>query len=330
MHSRIVDRYNSRDVARSLTKGQECTLCGNNSGNEVFCSAEKMYGLGGVFEYLRCSNCGLMELLNPPQLMSDYYPDGQYYSIHNKTQPFKEWLVRARDGSYASDAKITVFLRKWFPNVALEATLATGLNPNSKVLDVGCGNGRLLMSLAQLGFTDLQGVDPLLKQSEKRDGINLISGDITKACGPFDLIMFHHCLEHVPEQVGVLTHARKLLRERGRVLVRIPTCQSLAFEIYGTNWVQLDAPRHIFLHTHRSLHLTAHDAGFQISRLYCDSQPMQFWASDMYRDGLPLTSSRLRLYKRRRAHLYRSFSKFLNLNLFGDQLVAELRPCHSP
>ena len=66
----------------------------------------------------------------------------------------------------------------------------------------------------------------------------------------WDLIMFHHSLEHMTDHIEVLRSAKEKLAAGGACLVRIPVA-NWAWQHYGANWVQLDAPRHLIIHTLR-------------------------------------------------------------------------------
>ena len=52
--------------------------------------------------------------------------------------------------------------------------------------------------------------------------------------------------------------------------------------MYGTNWCQLDAPRHCFIHTFRSMEILASQTGLEIREHYYDSNEYQFWLSELY------------------------------------------------
>ena len=54
----------------------------------------------------------------------------------------------------------------------------------------------------------------------------------------------------------------------------------------------LDPPRHLFIHTVRSLTLLAEHAGLTPVRRYRDSWGLQFWGSEQYRDDIPLRDPR--------------------------------------
>jgi SAM-dependent methyltransferase len=147
----------------------------------------------------------------------------------------------------------------------------------------------------------------------------------------FDLVTFHHSLEHMPKQIEALAHARRLLAPGGKVLVRIPTVTSEAYELYGENWVNLYAPRHFVLHSHRSLGIAASRAGLEVTQLWCDSTDMQFMASEQYRRDIPLMDPRSIAknkksgpFTRQEQKEYARRAAALNDSLRGDTICAVL------
>ena len=303
----------------------KCPICGNEVNNLVMNFEEKMFRMGEVFDYLDCSFCKAISIISPPDDLSRYYKQSGYYSVQ-AVSSVRQALMHIRDMTYVTAYPGAGLVRKYFPNSALETTLlATRGDSKARILDVGCGNGALLKSLTKLGMTALTGVDPLLGSDQVIGGIRLISGELSVVNGEFDVITFHHSLEHMHESKKVLSQARKLLAPNGRIVVRIPTRDSLAYLIYRENWFQIDAPRHMCLHSHRSIGVLAEGVGLKIERIHCDSRPMQFWASDLYRDGLPLSSPQARKkYERHQRRFYQVLSQFANDNNVGDQIVVQL------
>jgi len=301
-----------------------CSLCANTQHNSLLTAEENMFGMGKMFDYLHCGHCGVLHILDVPPDLAAYYPTGAYYSTQRKSWVTQQ-LARLRDRSYAYPSLLGSLLRSRFPSPALQATLNIAQDRTTRILDVGCGGGALLRSLADLGFEHLYGVDPLITAKQTHEGVHLLPGELKDVHGEFDLIMFHHSLEHMPDQLNVLTAARERLTPDGRVLICIPTVDSLAFDAYGRHWGQLDAPRHLYLHSHRSIRELACKAGFQISALHCNSQPMQFWTSEMHKDGYPLISAHLKIYKRRRIRFFRQLTIWANSVDRGDQIAVQLR-----
>ncbi len=60
---------------------------------------------------------------------------------------------------------------------------------------------------------------------------------------------------------------------------------------YNTDWVGLDAPRHIFIHTIRSMETLAKEAGLEIREIIFDSGPYHIWASEQYKKDIPLMAA---------------------------------------
>jgi hypothetical protein len=71
----------------------------------------------------------------------------------------------------------------------------------------------------------------------------------------FDLVMLHHSFEHLPDPRESCGNLQSFA---ARVNLSDPDSgRAFAWEKYGVNWVQLDAPRHLFLYTERSFRLLA-------------------------------------------------------------------------
>jgi predicted SAM-dependent methyltransferase len=109
-----------------------------------------------------------------------------------------------------------------------------------------------------------------------------VKKEIREVSGKFDLIMFHHVLEHLQDPLGTLELAKSLLNPGGQILIRIPLSDSETARKYGEKWVQLDAPRHFFLHTRKSMKFLADKFGMSIEKVVYDSEGFQFLGSELY------------------------------------------------
>jgi SAM-dependent methyltransferase len=199
------------------------------------------------------------------------------------------------------------------------------------ILDVGCGGGSLLGFLRRAGFGYLAGIDPYLPGDvEVLPGLVVRKLSMNLVQESFDLIMLHHVFEHLESGGTMLDLCRQRLRPGGKILLRFPTAESDAWEIYRELWVQLDAPRHLFLHTQASLKLLAGRAGLELQHWSCDSTAFQYWGSELYRRGLALfdrngaaakpedffTIAQMKTFAKKAKHA--------NLAQRGDQIVAVL------
>jgi len=138
------------------------------------------------------------------------------------------------------------------------------------ILDVGCGSGGFIRELRSFGF-NASGADPFIAQPVM-DGDSLLVAqcaidDITQH---YDVVMMHHSLEHVPDQVGTLAEVRRILNPGGTAIIRVPVIDSWAAGYFGDKWAHLDPPRHFFLHTRKSLALAAERAGLKVTQIRDD------------------------------------------------------------
>ncbi len=218
----------------------------------------------------------------------------RFHSLFRKTITF---LERSRNAFLLTGrgvmGRALSMVKPHSPTFVLSLLRKTRLQPDSNILDVGCGNGRLLHHMKSLGCGNLTGVDPFLPRDIRfQDGFVLLSqsvGDLPND-PPFDLIMFNHSFEHVSDPHASMKAAARLLADEGVVFIRTPTVDSYAWRHYGVDWVQLDAPRHSFIHSRRSLEYLAEAAGLELYDVIYDSTEFQFWGSEQYRRDIALNA----------------------------------------
>ena len=219
------------------------------------------------------------------------------------------------------------------PEPKLSTLKPLKLKKSSKIMDVGCGAGNLLFSLKEIGFQQLLGIDPFNEADiHYENGLSIEKKSIHEATGKWDLIMFHHSFEHVFDQAEVLQKAHQLLDDNGQCLIRIPTVSSYAWMHYGLNWVQLDAPRHLFLHSVESMRQLAEKNGFALQQVIYDSNALQFWGSEQYQQNIPLRDKRSyaegikhSIFTKKDIKNFEKRAKELNAHEQGDQAAFYLR-----
>lgn len=265
-----------------------CQICANSENNRAHSVREMMFGLREIFPYVECGQCGCLQLLQIPADMSRYYPR-DYYSF--QTHGALKTFVRHQWSSYAYHGRNLVgklVSRFFVPNGSMQAIRRSGISRQAKVLDVGCGSGRLLLDLAYLGFTDLSGADPFISADIIHpEGPRVYKRQLAEMTGTFDLIMLHHSFEHMSEPARVMAEIDRLLRPGGELIVRIPVASSHAWRTYGVDWVNLDAPRHFFLHTFKSMEILASRAGWRTGSIVHEGNDEQFWMSEQYARDIP-------------------------------------------
>ncbi|KAG1653997.1 hypothetical protein GQR58_025263 [Nymphon striatum] len=185
------------------------------------------------------------------------------------------------------------------------------------------------------GFTDLLGIDPFNAEDIAYDnGLRIEKKSIHDMTdkNEWDLIMFNHSYEHVFDQLEVLEKAFRLLKPGGTCMIRIPTVTSWAWRTFGVDWVQLDAPRHLFLHSVKSMHTLADKAGFKLEDVVYDSFAFQYWGSQQYQKGITLLDPKSYAvnpeksdYSPEQIKEFESHSKQLNEEKAGDQAAFYLK-----
>lgn len=305
-----------------------CGICTSAESSGVYAAREMMFGLRTSFHYAQCASCGTLWLTDSPADLSSYYP-GNYYSLSFESASavtrLKRFLISSRDRSYfGSPNLIGRLLARFYPEGMLFAVSKLKLDVTARILDIGCGRGELLRRMAALKFKNLIGVDPFVPGNiSYGDNARVLKATVEDMdAESFDLVMFHHSLEHVGNPGNTLRSAVRLLHREGQCLVRIPVV-SYAWTKYGTNWVQLDPPRHVWLPTEHSMKTLGESVGLVLENVEYDSTSFQFWGSELYSRDVPLQSANRRTvgsYLRRALNdEYRDTAVALNRRGQGDQ-----------
>ena len=313
-----------------------CKICGNATNNRLHQAREISFGLRDKFTYLECGDCGCLQLLNIPSDMSRYYP-GDYYSlqVHGRLMTFvrHQWAAYGYRGRNLIGR---VFSKFFFEPYAIRSVSRAGLPKTARILDVGCGSGKFLLDMRHLGFTNLFGADPFIPGDLRyENGPTVFKREIASVEGVYDLIMFHHSFEHMDRQAEIFASVRRLLSPQGKVIVRIPVSSSYGWRHYGINWYGLDAPRHLYLHTAKSLEMLASASGLTIENAVQEGSHATFWLSELYardvagNDPEAISSVRplnwLRALVSGKTRGYRAKAEELNRKGEGDAVSFQLR-----
>ena len=322
-----------------------CRICQNIGPHLEWVAREMMYGTQEEFRYFECSACGCLQIDTVPPNLGSQYPGEYYAPIHGSLyRRVKDTIRRPfRARRFKSLLRGRGILPSLFPETVIPGHLLLmmrqfGITTNADVLDIGCGTGKFLRYLSAVGFHRLTGIDPFLPRDIALPrSIRLLKREIWEVEGEFDLILSTHSLEHMPDQNMAMGAISRLLAPSGVAVVRIPTVSSLAWETYRGNWVQLDAPRHLFLHSRNSFSLLAENHGLRIADICDDSTEVQFWGSEQYRRDVPLNSPmsftvdhRTPLFTTEEMSEFRRRAEVLNKEGRGDQFSAALVKSRQP
>jgi SAM-dependent methyltransferase len=307
-----------------------CRICTNSENNKAYQIREMMFGFRDEFTYFECSQCGCLQITETPRNIEKYYPSN-YYSFQQKASGhFIKRFIRIQSDRCAlfNVGLIGKLLYKRRPNDIIKAIAKAKVSRQSRILDVGCGSGSLLYSLKDVGIRKLVGIDPYITYE-------VINGDVKilkKTFGElpdsqmFDLVVFNHSFEHIPDQLGTLLKVSRILGRNGVCLIRMPFKTEHIWNLYGVDWVQIDAPRHLLIHTMKSFNYLAKEAGLAIKDVTFDSTEFQFWCSEQYKRDIPLKAEnsyavnpRKGIFTAKQIKEFRKMARELNRTNQGDQ-----------
>lgn len=219
--------------------------CGNNDFSEF------------STEYARCVACGtLVELM----ALSD-----EALTVKNDDADFygkKYWLEhQSKDFGYPNIFQRTK-LDLTDRNLHWLKTLLKYKAPPSKVLELGCSHGSFVALLRQAGY-DASGMEMspwVVEFAQQTFDIPMLVGpveNIELEAGTFDVVALMDVLEHLPDPVGTMSHALRLLKPDGILLIQTPQAKD---EMIYSTLVETKAPfleqfksdEHLYLFTQSS------------------------------------------------------------------------------
>jgi SAM-dependent methyltransferase len=135
-----------------------------------------------------------------------------------------------------------------------------------RLLDVGCYDGAFLLAAQTLGFV-AEGVEPDPRGASlaRGRGLRVTETPFEQAqfAEPFQAVTFIHSLEHLPDPLAALAHARGLLAPGGALLIEVPNFDAWSRRLFGRRWRQYIADHfHFFEPATLSRCLDA--AGFEV------------------------------------------------------------------
>jgi 2-polyprenyl-3-methyl-5-hydroxy-6-metoxy-1,4-benzoquinol methylase len=274
-----------------------CKICGASEYNKEFKIKESMFGSKDEFVYFECSKCGCLQLGQIPRNIDNYYPSNYYSFKKRKSDSFIKKFFRRKRDKYACFKKdpIGKMISQKYPNQLFKALNKTDINHESRILDVGCGAGDSLQSLEEIGFQNLTGIDPYISEDiiEIENNLEIFKKTIHELSDnkKFDVIIFNHSFEHIPDQLETIFKISKLLSEEGVCLIRMPVKTDYVWNRFNINWVQIDAPRHFFIHTLKSFEVLFKDTNLVFQNIVFDSTEFQFWGSEQNEKGIALEAN---------------------------------------
>jgi SAM-dependent methyltransferase len=241
----------AHSIPESALENVPCGLCGSPDADVKFTD--------GPFSVVTCRHCELTYVtprLTDLDLIDHVYDEGYWTSDAAKTRGYTD---------YRSDAPL--YLKTYRRRLRV---IARYFERPGRVLDVGCAAGYFLSVMQEEGWdvTGLEPSAPIRAQAAERIGAENVRAGLLHEAGlapaSFDLVTLWDVLEHIPDPVAALSHARALLAPGGKLLIETQNVDSRAAKVLGPRWQHYKHAEHIYHFNPKTLGVVLERAGFRV------------------------------------------------------------------
>lgn len=257
-----------KDLIKEMEK-VSCPVCNSNDFKKLFKAKNVIYHLPGVFDIVKCRNCGLI-MTNPrptKQEIGKYYPDnyGPYKMAYKNTDNSKKAISKKGELLRLLKKLYRAFMQS-------NSTKIPKFSKPGKVFELGCGVGNELKELKDAGW-EAEGVemDRVCVDYANRNDLNVECGrleDFDFGENRYDLITAFFVLEHVHNPIDVLKKLRRMIKDSGYFVFSIPNLDSWEFSFFKGNWQALDPPLHLFHYKKSVIKKILDLCGFKLKRIH--------------------------------------------------------------
>jgi SAM-dependent methyltransferase len=260
-----------------------CDICSNSNYRILCVTTDRSFPIGGSFQLVTCSNCGLLYLNPQPEFeeLQRHYPTEDYYAYRSGREPTnivdneKLALWRTiRDGILKPWSKLLPPLQN---SMERELAYLGPIHCGMKILDVGCGVGDGLSFYRERGASTYGvEINPKACEEGRNKGHHIFCGQLFDAGFEsefFDVIRFHQSLEHMFSPKRILLEAYRILKSNGRVWISLPNHDGIHARLFGKWFYAIESPRHLFGFTPSTMARLLTQTGFQMEHLHTHSLP---------------------------------------------------------
>ena len=227
-----------------------CRLC-----ESTYLELYYTQGNRNQYEFFKCTNCGLVNYD-----ISKGLDQGKYTNVYLDPELL--------------DHKINI------DQIETYKFIHTNINLKGSLLDIGCGNGRLLVSAKNEGW-NVKGIElseEFGRQIKKRYDIDVNITDFFKydnPLGTFDVVVLRHVLEHLPDCISAMTKINQILKNGGYGVLEFPNIEGMNLKFkrflnksgiarkkYGDNYM----PGHCNEFSKKSFKYLLQQTGFKLLR----------------------------------------------------------------
>lgn len=187
---------------------RSCPICQNKRGSVLYKQQfllPETHILPSESDIVSCSHCGFV-FADTPASQQTY---DQYYTEMSKYE----------EATYVNhDSSLFIDRADWISSVVKDK--------KSSIIDIGCGNGQLLLELKKLGFSNLTALDPSSKCIEaiRQQGISGIHSSVfdLPVSTKYDNAILSGVLEHICDITGIIKRLKLLLNQDSLLHVCVP------------------------------------------------------------------------------------------------------------
>lgn len=156
----------------------------------------------------------------------------------------------------------------------IAGAVLSGSSVNSKVLDIGCGDGRFINYLSRAGLESVGiefSIEALKKAKERNLSVCLADGHFLPFRDEtFDIITCIEVLEHIFNYADVLAEMKRVCKKQGKMILVVPNFMRLVNRYLMVVGLYPDMPEHIHHFTFTSFKQTLEQNGLKIEDLSGD------------------------------------------------------------
>lgn len=210
----------------------DCPICGQKKTLFLLSQEYQDYLSQEYFTLLRCQvcGCGVTQSVDLNKL-GNYYGSDYYNRQSGKFSPIIEKIFRF---NHYKNAKR--LYRRFRPK---------------NVLEMGCGRAYLLRALKQFNcqvycLESQTAAEWILNNPEIQVVTSSTHSEWPFESEYFQLIIFWHVLEHLPDPMLALQQATRVLAPQQILCISVPNIDSFQSRLHLPTWFHLDVPRHLF------------------------------------------------------------------------------------
>jgi 2-polyprenyl-3-methyl-5-hydroxy-6-metoxy-1,4-benzoquinol methylase len=236
-------------------KSAQCPLCGSQASFFATAKDNQFPQNLGEYNAYRCEKCEIIfqSPFPPAAAFDSLYPENYYAHTENGKIPFLTSLLER----LVKSKKRKAWTKYLFPYLS-------SLQNAGSILEIGCGKGLLLDAIKRCGKeTSAFEPDANAKKILIKHGHQVYERLEDCASESYDLVAMFQVFEHIEQPQKLIQEIKRILRPGGIFIGETPNSAS-SFAKWGNAWRALEFPRHLILHSPKSIKNLLEKDGFDV------------------------------------------------------------------